>query len=109
MWEYRFIVNSRGVVYDMKRNIIQPLHKNSDGYMCCTLRLEDGSRRTFKVHRMVAEKFISNPEGKPEVNHIDGNKENNNDYNLEWATHSENIKHAWDTGLLKDNGERKKL
>lgn len=107
-WEYRFIVNPKGIIYDMKRDIIQPLHKNSDGYSCCTLRLKNGSRKTFKVHRMVAEKFVPNPEDKPEVNHKDGNKENNCDWNLEWVTHSENIQHAWNTGLITDKGERKK-
>ena len=108
IWEYRFKVNEGGVVYDNVRNKVQKLHKNQDRYLCCTLRLEDGSRKTFKVHRMVAEKFIPNPENKPEVNHKDGDKSNNKISNLEWNTHSENIQHAWDTGLLSDSGERKK-
>lgn len=55
----------------------------------------------IKVHKIVAETFITNPDNKPLVNHIDGNKTNNCITNLEWATHSENVQHAYDTGLNK--------
>lgn len=54
-----------------------------------------------KIHRLVAETFILNPLGKPCVNHIDGNKLNNNVNNLEWVTISENTMHAYKNGLLK--------
>ena len=51
------------------------------------------------VHRLVCIAFLDNPDNKPTVNHIDGNKENNEISNLEWNTYSENHIHAFDTGL----------
>lgn len=52
------------------------------------------------IHRLVAKSFIENPRDLPQVNHIDGNKTNNQASNLEWVTASENLRHAYATGLL---------
>jgi hypothetical protein len=57
-------------------------------------------RKLVYVHRLVAERYIPNPENKPEVNHIDANKANNDVSNLEWVTRKENAAHAAKKGLL---------
>lgn len=73
-------------------------HKDKGGYLTVWLS-KDSVQRNFKVHRLVAQAFLPNPENKKTVNHIDGNKTHNCLDNLEWATHSENVTHAVRLGL----------
>lgn len=83
--------------FDSKERILKP-STISKGYKGITLT-KDKKRYSKKVHRLVAETFIPNPENKPQVNHIDCNKENNRIDNLEWCTNSENQIHAFKNGL----------
>ena len=74
-------------------------------YKFVTLLIE-GHQKRMRVHRLVAETYIDNPDSKPYVNHINGKRDDNNVENLEWVTPSENTQHAVKTGLM-NNGRKK--
>lgn len=100
-FEGLYEVSDLGRVRSLKRNttsgkVLTP--GLTRGYKCVVLS-KHGKHHNARVNRLVAEAFIPNPEGKKEVNHIDGNKANNLPENLEWATASENAKHAILMGL----------
>lgn len=80
-----------------KGKILKPNTKNK-GYLTVDL-CKDGKVKTTLVHRIVADAFLPEEEGKKTINHIDGDKTNNEVCNLERASQSENIKHAFQTGL----------
>lgn len=75
-------------------------HYNTKKYLDVELSNNE-FRNRYRIHRLVAEAFIPNPENKPQVNHKDGNKANNHVDNLEWCNNSENQKHAFANGLNK--------
>lgn len=90
----------KSVVIHKRNQTIKPAYVN--GYYYVTIgRKSEGTRKTFKVHRLVADAFCEKRSGCNEVNHIDGNKTNNRACNLEWCTSSENQKHAYANGLSK--------
>ena len=75
--------------------------KDNGAYLFVILQ-RHGKSKAFCTHRLVAEAFIPNPDGKSQVNHIDGNKANNAVSNLEWVTPKENTAHAFAHGLRSD-------
>lgn len=85
-----YYVDKYGLVYDAN-GVRLNQHINAGGY----LRVIINNKQLY-VHRLVAEAFIPNPENKPNINHIDGDKSNNRVDNLEWCTQQENVSHSID-------------
>ena len=90
--EFSNITNTQGKILKLTTHC-------QTGRFQISLYCDDGLRRSFYVHRLVAMAFIPNPENKPEINHIDGNPKNNSIDNLEWCDRFENMKHANLIGL----------
>jgi hypothetical protein len=79
------------------------LQKNKKGYLVAKLTINSKGIE-YRVHRLVAMAFISNPKNKEQVNHINGVKDDNRVENLEWATNLENIRHAYKNKLIGRSG-----
>lgn len=100
-----YLIDSQGNVWSVKTGKFMKPQKTKD-YLRIRLVGDDGSRKCYSVHLLVMEAFNPKPKEGLEVNHKDGNKENNSIDNLEWVTHSGNMKHAYVSGLqIPVNGE----
>ena len=107
-YENCYQVSNLGNIRSLPRNgtikhirILKPYIDNH-GYYIVTLSCKN-IKKTYKIHRIVAETFINNPNNKTQINHIDGNKLNNNINNLEWCTILENNIHARENNLKPDD------
>ena len=94
-FEGRYKASSNGQILSCPKTNIDKILKQriEDGYLVITSGKRP-HRKKLRVHRLIALTFIPNPQNKPEVNHIDGNKQNNHYANLEWCTRKENAEHA---------------
>lgn len=97
-----YTITSDGLIYSDNSGLMKTRNRAGTNYQIINLSKLDGSKRTFRVHRLVMMAFnpVENMD-ELEVNHIDGNKKNNKLENLEWCTASENQIHAFKTGLNK--------
>ena len=93
-YEGKYQVTSWGRVYNVDTEKFLRTEETEKGYLRVDLYDVSGKRKHHKVHRLVAKAFIKNPNGLPQVNHIDGNPKNNSFTNLEWVTNEENREKA---------------
>ena len=95
-----YAVSCEGQMLSLRKNRIMKSHLTGGGGGYPSVCLFTNAKPTIcLIHRAVAKYFVANPDNKPQVNHIDGNKSNNRYTNLEWVTAQENTIHAHRSGL----------
>ena len=99
----KYAVSNMGRVFSRKsKTILKPqVRGRNRSYLCVQLYADSSTKRSYDIHRLVAEAFIDNPDNLPIVNHRSGDKLDCAATNLEWATHAINVQHAYDNGLIR--------
>jgi len=95
-----YLISTWGRVFNTRTGKYVRQEVHDKGYLRVDL-FNGAGRKHCKVHRLVAEAFIPNPDGKQQINHIDGNNQNNSISNLEWVTNEENAQKAKELRELK--------
>lgn len=114
MEEWREVIGSNGFLSVSSYGIVRGRRKvlkpqiDVKGYERLRFTI-DRVKTSARVHRLVAQAFIPNPDNKPQVNHLDGNKRNNHCSNLEWVTNKENAHHAIENGMFDNTFIKAKI
>ena len=98
-FESRYLITESGNVINLANNTPLTPITNPNGYLKVGLADGLGGHKQLTIHRLVAKHFIPNPYDHPQVNHLNGNKQDNRVANLEWVSAMENTNHALMTGL----------
>lgn len=102
---HKYKVSTKGRIKNKKSKKIMAQSKDKFGYMTFRCTNFEGRVVRYFVHRLVAMAFIPNPNNYPQVNHLNGIKDDNRIENLEWCTNRMNSQHASKMGLLKGSGK----
>lgn len=103
-----YAISNKGNLKNLRTNHILKPSTNKDGYKSVLLS-KNGKKMSIRIHRLVALYFLENPNKYPDVNHKNGIKDDNRVENLEWCSKSMNMRHAYDTGLIKGNKNKEIL
>lgn len=113
-YENEYQINQFGEIRTLKNSpklkkydVLKPQISKRNGYVYQML-YKNGKEKLLRVHRLVAMAFLPNPNNLPQVNHKDGNKQNNSVDNLEWCEQSDNMKHAYKNGLQTPSENQRK-
>lgn len=105
----KYLACSEGYVINIKNGFILRGNKKRTGYREICIKDKDGRPHSLLIHRIIAKCFCDYHGDNEEVNHIDGDKDNNRAANLEWVDHNENLRHAYETGLREQDVSAKSV
>lgn len=100
----RYKVTEQGEIISFKTGKPMSPVMIHNGYLRVLIKCDDGRKKSFLVHRLVAMTYLPNPDNKKEVNHKNGIKADNRPCNLEWVSRNENMRHAFSAGLNSNSG-----